>query len=144
MDRTSFRPFFRAACVEISQRKGLKPSRVASRVGVADASITRFEKGITFPSENFEAYAAGYASFDGIDPRALVAKAVEQWQALGDAPLTAEEAEGVEEAKGAHDGKRDDPLAIQTIVDHIRRAELAPVPSAAQPSATRRKREGAQ
>ena len=130
--------FFFAACMEFRNKNSdVSDSQLATWAGVGDASIKRFEKERTFPTDNLDAYAAAYARLDGSDPRDVFKRAVELWYAYGLEPLTAD--------TGAAAPGDDDYLTPKALLKRISLAEeseKAPSSTAKQPTSTRRRQAG--
>lgn len=132
-------PYFRAVCIEIRERRGRSHAYVADLLDLSQVSIQRFEDGRTFPTANFETYAAAYAELDGIDPRDLLRRAIDYWLEIGNPPLTPKQAARLSDAAG-------DPFSPEAILRHITQAETQRATrretGAARPTATRRNRAG--
>lgn len=128
-----FRTFFTAACIDTREQAGAKEGRVASEMGVRDISVIRFERGETFPSNNLELYAVGYAAVSKThqDPRDIFKRAVEWWIQAGLEPLI--------ESSGAEPSPKDVVAAIRAAEEAHQERDRA----AARPSATRKNRKAA-
>lgn len=131
-----FETFFRAACVYVRERSETSEARVADLIGLkVSVSIDRFESGETFPTKNFERYAAAYAYDAEMDPRDLIAMAVDWWKHHGRPPLTKKQ-ERQQAAVGS------EPTAAE-VLEAIRRAEEQGRDGAStEPISTRKKRAG--
>lgn len=133
-----FRTFFVAVCVYIRERTGASTARIADLAGLKTSlSVDRFESGKNFPDKNFESYAAAYAyDADGMDPRELIATAVEWWQRYGAPPLTARQEADRDLAKATQP-------TVSEVLAAIRRAESTHAEGAQAPTSTRKRRGGA-
>lgn len=73
-------------CTE-REAKGFTKSEVAGLLGVAEASVHRFELGQTWP-HRVDQYLAAYAELlDVADARTFYAKALKRWHAEGQRPI---------------------------------------------------------
>lgn len=71
---------------EIREDAGVVASEVAGRVRVSEGTVTRFEKGQTWPRHP-DQYLAAYAELVGVpDARSFYDSALKQWRKHGEAP----------------------------------------------------------
>lgn len=71
---------------EEREKAGVVASEVAGRVKASEVTISRFEKGQTWPAQ-IDTYLAAYAEFlDVEDPRDFYAQALKRWHQEGERP----------------------------------------------------------
>jgi hypothetical protein len=115
-----FRTFFLAVCLDIHERAGGdRYGLLVDATRLTEHAIKEFEKGKTFPTQNLNRYAAGYAALDPdiSDPRLLFDRALNWWNKHGKQPLTIPELSQPEESR--------DVLTPLRIIELARNAEAS-------------------
>lgn len=135
-----FQPFFTAVCIYVREKSKRPQSHIATLAGVGEPSIKRFEKGETFPTENFDQYLAAYADVAHMDPRDLLVLAADWWKEHGLPPITTERIDEVD-LEAEHEPTANDVLAAIRLAETV---EPQPDEAAQPPTATRTRQAAAE